>query len=97
MFAFGHSKNHMIRRQLGRLEPTPYLQVPSGRGHAAPASLVNPKKLEDRVKGFAIPSQLRYSQNTQLQVSSGLDPLQKLDSSVFTSKGIRNGDDSANL
>jgi len=27
------------------------LKVPSGRGHAAPASLVNLKKLEDRVKG----------------------------------------------
>jgi hypothetical protein len=26
MFAFGHSKKHMIQRQLGRLEPTPYLK-----------------------------------------------------------------------
>ena len=26
MFTFGHSKKHMIQRQLGRLEPTPYLK-----------------------------------------------------------------------
>src|SRR4029077_10702764 len=26
MFAFGHSKKHMIQRQLGRLEPTPSLK-----------------------------------------------------------------------
>ena len=26
VFAFGRSKKHMIQRQLGRLEPTPYLQ-----------------------------------------------------------------------
>jgi hypothetical protein len=25
VFAFGHSKKHMARRQLGRLEPTPYM------------------------------------------------------------------------
>ena len=25
-FAFGHSKKHMIQRQLGRLEPTPSLK-----------------------------------------------------------------------
>jgi hypothetical protein len=32
------------------------LKVPSGRGHAAPASLVNLKKLEDRVYTQFIPS-----------------------------------------
>ena len=26
VFAFGHSKKHMIQRQLGRLEPTPSLK-----------------------------------------------------------------------
>jgi len=26
VFAFGRSKKHMIQRQLGRLEPTPYLK-----------------------------------------------------------------------
>jgi hypothetical protein len=26
VFAFGHSKKHMIQRQLGRLEPTPFLK-----------------------------------------------------------------------
>jgi hypothetical protein len=26
VFAFGHSKKHLIQRQLGRLEPTPYLK-----------------------------------------------------------------------
>ena len=26
VFAFGHSKKHMVQRQLGRLEPTPFLQ-----------------------------------------------------------------------
>ena len=26
VFAFGHSTKHMIQRQLGRLEPTPYLK-----------------------------------------------------------------------
>jgi hypothetical protein len=26
MFVFGHSKKHMIQRQWGRLEPTPYLK-----------------------------------------------------------------------
>ena len=26
VFAFGHSKKHMVQRQLGRLEPTPFLK-----------------------------------------------------------------------
>ena len=51
VFAFGRSKKHMIQHQLGRLEPTPSLEVPGGSGHAEHARAVNLKKLEDRVAG----------------------------------------------
>ena len=32
VFAFGHSKKHMVQRQLGRLEPTPFLKYRADEG-----------------------------------------------------------------